>query len=377
MQAKRRPQMYLTVFNNGYGTDDLPADLTKFEQLVKTISTQGNFNAVMCKYTPERLAICKKYGVKMIVDLLNGDVHVFKNPKACEELCVSLRNNPTVVAYHLWADKFGKTGAGRERDINNVHQWDPTHATYSGTYQSGGIGHLAGSDFISYYDFAWKRGIQKNFPNLLAAWNTAEVHNNRLGRYVETDAGLPGKGNYNRALFTQNTSIACGLRAVLWFIGSRLMDMNTIQFNQNGLDAAQVNAWLKPLWFEIPKLGLPIAIYATPVTKDFNNKPVGTDGKAVAAPGLENCAFPKDFWIQPVSGEFVMGISEYDGTNTEAAYVANLNAYAEQDVKLKLGKPVKVLLFNRGTGKYDPLKSANGLVEFKLEPAGAALLRFQ
>lgn len=377
MQARRRPATYLTVFNNGYGGDDLPTDLARYEKLVKTVSEKGNFNAVLCQYSAARAAICKKYGIKMIVDLLGPDAHVFQKVEACEKLCTSLRGDQTVIAYHLWADKFGKQGAGRERDIRNVHKWDPTHATYIGTYQNGGIGHLAESDFISYYDFSWKRGMNKNFPNLLSAWNTAKLHDNRLGRYVETDAGLAGEGNFNRSLFTQNTSIACGLRAVLWFIGSRIMDMQALEFNQNGLDAAKVNAWLKPMWLEIPRLGLPTSIYATPVTMDFNNKPVGDAGKPAFAPGLENCSFPKDFWIQPVSGEFVMGISKYDGTTADAAYLANLNAYAGQNVKLKLGKPVKAMIFSRETGKYEELKQTDGVIAFKLEPAGGALLRFQ
>lgn len=376
-QAARRPRTYLTVFNNGYGGDALPVEPARFEKLIETISGEGNFNAVMCAYTAERLAICKKHGIRMIVDLLGPEHHVYKNAKACEDLCTRLRDDPTVAAYHLWSDKFGKQGAGRERDINNIHQWDPTHATYSGTYMNGGINHLANSDFIGYYDFAWKRGIQNNFPHLLGAWNQAKLHDNRLGRYVECDAGLPGKGNFNRSLFTQNTSIACGLRAVLWFIGSGQMDMQSLEFNQAGLDAARVNAWLKPLWSEIPKLGLPTAIHATPVTKDYNDRPVAATGHPVYAPGLENNAFPKEFWIQPVAGEFVIGVSKYDGTAADAIYLANLNAYAAQDVKLKLTKPVKAAIFSRETGKYVDLKPTAGELAFTVEPAGAALVRFE
>lgn len=375
-QAKRRPQVYLTVFNNGYGGDTMPAEPARFEKLVRTISREGNFNAVMCTYSAARLAVCKKHGIRMVVDLLGPECHVYKNTKACEELCKRLRNDPTVAAYHLWSDRLGKQGAGRERDINNVHQWDPTHATYSGTYQNESIGHLANSDLIAYYDFAWKRGIQKNFPNLLGAWTQAKLHDNRLGRYVECDAGLAGKGNFNRSLFTQNTSIACGLRAVLWFIGSGQMNMQSIEFNEAGRDAAKVNAWLKPLWLEIPKLGLPTAIYATPITKDFNDKPVAAGGQPVYAPGLESRAIPEDFWIQALGGEFVMGISKYNGTAEDAAYLANLNAYAGQDVKLKLTKPLKAAVFSRETGKYVELRQAAGVLAFKLEPGGAALVRF-
>jgi hypothetical protein len=96
----------------------------------------------------------------------------------------------------------------------------------------------------------------------------------------------------------------------------------------------------------------------------------------VYPPGLENSAFPKDFWIQPLGGEFVMGVSKYNGTAEDAAYLANLNAYAGQDVKLKLTKPLKAAVFSRETGKYVELRQAAGVLAFRLEPGGAALLRF-
>ena len=154
------------------------------------------------------------------------------------------------------------------------------------------------------------------------------------------------------------------------------MNMQSLEFNEAGRDAAKVNAWLKPLWLEIPKLGLPTAIYATPITKDFNDKPVAAGGQPVYAPGLESRAIPEDFWIQALGGEFVMGISKYNGTAEDAAYLANLNAYAGQDVKLKLTKPLKAAVFSRETGKYVELRQAAGVLAFKLEPGGAALLRF-
>lgn len=376
-QAKRRPAIYLTVFNNGYSSDKLPADPKDFETLVKTISIEGNFNTVLCKYSPERVEICKKYGVKMIVDLLIPDVHLYKNPAASEALCGKLRDDKTVVAYFLWADQMGKFGAGKTRDIANVHMWDPTHATYCGTYMNGSIGSLAMSDFVSYYDFAWQRGIWKNFPHLLGAWREARKNDNRIGRYIEADPGVAGADNVNRLLFLHNSSIACGGRATMWFIGSTQMDLKTLKLNDFGKDAAKVNAWLKPLWSEIPKLGLPSSIYATPITKDYCDKPVVATNKAAYAPGLEECAFPKEFWLQPVSGEFVMGVSKYNYTDEDAVYFANLNAYAEQDVKLKIGKKAKALIFVREKGEYEELKLNDGMIGFKLEAGGGALVRFQ
>lgn len=375
-QTKRRPKIYLTVFNNGYGGDPMPKEPEKFEKLLKTIASEGNFNAVMCRYSADREALCKKYNVLMVVDLLADGHHVYKNPKECEQLCGQLRGNTTVAAYHLWSDRFGKTGPGRMRDIDNVHQWDPIHATYSGTYQTAGMNHLVMSDFVGYYDFSWKRGPHKNFSNLLTAWTVAKTHDNRIGRYVETDPGQPGEGNYLRSLYLQNTSIACGLKCCLWFIGSRVMDMNKLEFNELGKDVAKVNAWTKPLWAEIPKLGLPIAIYSTSITKDFNNREVPDEaGKHKMPPGLETHEIPKDFWLQPVSGEFAMGVFRYDG-QSDAVYLANHNAYAEQDVKLKVVKPTHPRIFNHQSGKYEEVPVVDGTIGFKLEKAGGRLVLF-
>ena len=378
MQARRRPKTYIAIFINGYSGDPMPKDPAQFARLLEAITGRGHFNAVLCKYTPQREALCKKHNVRMVVDLLADGLHVYRNPKECEALLAKLRDNPTVVAYHLWADRFGKTGAGRARDINNVHAWDPTHATYIGTYKNYGLNYLAKSDFISYYDFSWKRGPHKNFPHLLSAWKTAKVHDNMIGRYCTTDAGLPGKGNPNRLLYIQTTSIAFGLRAAMWHIGSRIMNMKTFEFNQYGKDLAGVNAWIEPMREEIAKIGLPEAVYSTPWTTDWNHRPVPQKpGQTVMPPGLESSRFPEDFWIQPVAGEFVMGVSKYDGTDKDVVFIANHDAYGEQNVKLKLARSVKGRIFNRKTRKYDDLPAVGGVVSFKLEPAGGAIVLFE
>ena len=378
IQAKRRPKTYIAIFINGYSGDPMPGEPAQFEKLLKAITAEGHFNAVLCKYTPQREALCKKYKVLMVVDLLADGLHVYKNPKECEALLKKLRGNETIAAYHLWSDRFGKTGAGRARDINNVHKWDPTHATYIGTYKNYGLEFLARSDFVSYYDFSWKRGPDKNFRNLLSAWKAASTHGNRLGRYCETDAGQAGKGNPNRLLYIQTTSIACGLRGAMWHIGSRIMNMKTFQFNQYGKDLAGVNAWIEPMRAEIAKISLPRAIYSTPWTTDWNHRPVQPkDGQPAMPPGLENNQFPKDFWIQSIGGEFVMGVSKYDGTAKDVVFIANHDAYGGQNVKLKLTKSVKPRIFNRKTKEYDALSVTGGAIGFKLEPAGGAIILFE
>lgn len=374
--AKRGLKTYLAIFINGYGGDPLPKEPKDFEKLLKAITKEGHFNAILCTYTPEREALCKKHDVLMVVDLLDTP-HVYKDPEGCEKLLKSLRGNPTIAAYHVWSDRFGPQGAGRARDIDNVHLWDPTHPTFTGTYQSDGMEFLAKSDIISFYDFHWKRGPHKNFQNLINGWKTAQTHNSRLGRYCSSDPGLPGRGNYNRMLHTQTTSIACGLRASMWHIGSRFMDMNTFKLNQYGLDLAKVNEWLVPMREEIAKLGLPTAIYSTTWTKDLKNKPVESpDGKGVLPPGLENHAFPADFWLQPASGEFVMSVSKYTDTDRNALFLTNHNAYLEQDVTLKVTGNARFKIFDRKSASYKDLPVRNGTIRLQLDQAGAAIVLF-
>jgi hypothetical protein len=374
--AKRALKTYLAIFINGYGNDPLPKDPGSFEKLLQVITSEGHFNAILCTYTPEREALCEKHKVLMVVDLLETP-HVYKDPEGCEKLLKSLRGNPTIAAYHVWSDRFGAQGAGRARDIDNVHRWDPTHATFAGTYNSDGMRFLAKSDIISFYDFHWKRGPHKNFQNLVNAWKTAQANDSRLGRYCSSDPGRPGIGNYNRMLHTQTTSIACGLRASMWHIGSRIMDMNAFKFNQYGLDLAKVNAWLAPMRGEIAKLGLPTAIYSTTWTMDSNNKPVESpEGKGVLPPGLEDHAFPAGFWLQPASGEFVMSLSRYSDTDKQALFLANHNAYLEQEVKLKLTGNAKFKIFDRESATYKNLPVKDGAISLKLDQAGAAIVLF-
>jgi hypothetical protein len=91
-------------------------------------------------------------------------------------------------------------------------------------------------------------------------------------------------------------------------------------------------------------------------------------------PGLEKHGFPSDFWLQPASGEFIVGVFK-DAKGRDVVMVANHNAYAEQNVGLT-SKNTSVSRFDRKTGKWVPLQSTQGTVTFTLEPAGGELLRY-
>jgi len=372
-----KPTEFANVFSFGYGGDVMPKDDAKFEELLSKIK-QAGFNTIHCTYTPRRVELCSKHGVKMMIDLLAAaeNQHVYKTPAEAEALCKKLRGNRNVWGYNIWNESFGKMGAGRKRDILNVRKWDPTHPAYAGTYRNYGMQYIVCSDVFGYYDYHWKRGTHYNFPHLLAYSAAARKSNSDFYRWVSTTSGRAGLGNYNRSLYTANTSIACGLKGILWFLGTSMMNQGTLEWTTIGGDIIKVNKQIMPLSQEIMKIGNPTAVYSTPITRDPNNRDLPeAKEKKIMPPGLENSAFPADFWIKPLSGEFVMGVFK-DDKGRDAIFVANHNAYAEQNVKLKLAKSVKVSMFSRKEGKWQPVAAAGGIVSLKLDQAGGELLRF-
>ena len=370
-----KPSEFALVFSFGYASDQMPADDAKFEELLKKIKA-ADFNVIHCVHTDKRLELCKKHGVKMMVDLLVDQHHVYKSPEKAQALCEKLRKNPDVWGYNIWNDGFVKTVEGRGRDINNVRTWDPTHPAYCGTYRVIGMKGLTNPDVFGYYDFHWKRSPGLHFPHLLAYSGWAKERDAWFYTWLSATSGLPGKGNFNRSLYSANTSIACGARGLLWFLADDLMDKKSLEWSANSNDIIKVHKEIAPLRAELVKLSHPTEIYTTPITKTMNNEAVA-DTKKVAYPsGLEGRDVPKDFWLYPMSGEFMFGAFQ-DDQKREAVFIANNNAYAEQKVALKLMRGSDVRLFNRAKGVWEKARVADGAVTFELAPGGGGLLRLE
>jgi hypothetical protein len=367
-----KPTEFASVFSLGYAGDLMPKEDARFEEMLKVIREAG-FNVIHCTYTEQRVELCKKHDIKMMVDLLAEQHHVFKSPEKAQAVCEKLRNNPAIWGYNIWNDPVRKTGEGRRRDVNNVRRWDPTHPAYSGAYRTEGLTHLPNADMIGYYDFHWKRGTGQHFSHLLTFSNWARAHDAYFCAWLSASSGQAGKGNFNRNLYSANTSIACGLKGVLWFLGTDLMDSKSLQWKDAGHDIIKVNREIMPLAKILCHLGNPVAIYSTTITRTLNDTPITL--KDAMPPGLEKNGFPKDFWLQPMAGEFVAGIFK-DGNKRDAAFLANHNAYAEQKVMLKLGQPRTVELFQRSAAKWQELKVMDGTMSITLAPGGGELLRF-
>jgi hypothetical protein len=367
-----KPKEFALGFSFGYGADAMPGDNTRFEQLLKTIKSAG-FNIIHCTYTAKRLALCKKHGVKMMVHLLSQDHHVFKSPEKARILCQNLRGNPHVWGYNIWNDTFAKRGEGRRRDVNNVRRWDPTHPAYCGTCRTIGMSRLPNADVMGYYDFHWKRGIDKHFPHLLAYRQWAVERDACFYSWLSAASGLPGKGNFNRNLYSANTGIACGLKGILWFLGTQMMNVKNQEWTAIGKDIIRVNKEIAPVQKELARIGNPIALFSTKSSRTPNDGP-WPDGKPNFPQGLAGNGFPKSFWIQPAGGEFLMGVFK-DATKRDFIFVANHNAYAPQKVVLKFAKPIGVQQLDRKTGKWNSLEVTGGAIRFVLGAGAGELLR--
>ncbi len=369
LKAERRPQEFAIIFNMGYSKDALPQDRGAFEKLVQATRSAG-YNVVLCKHEDWREEICAKHGVKMMVDLLIGDHHVYQNPEGAEKLCRSLRGSETVYAYHLWSDGIGGRIEGRSRDVKNVHDWDPDHATYVGSKSGREIGELKPADLIGFYDFHWKRGGL--WSHLVRMKDAAHKSGAPFLKYTDGAPGRVGVGNYNRVLYTISQSVAFGMKGYLFHHTGGEIDTGTWEWKTLGEDLAKVNAQFTKLGPELMKLGQPTAVYSSPVTKTAKNRPTEA-GPAVPA-GLG--AVPEDCWFQIGAGEALVGVFQ-DAKKRDALVFANHNAYQTQEMELEFDPAAGVraaVQLDRETGKWQKLPLADGKIKFEIAAAAAELV---
>jgi len=385
-----KPKEFGSVFSYGYGGNQMPTDDARFEETLKKMKEAG-FNIIHTTYTEPRLELCKKHGIQMMVDLLSPeDHHVYKSPDKAKTVCEKLRDNPVVWGYNIWNYPIGKRKYdGRIRDINSVRSWDPTHPAYcgagNGTY---GLNHINNADILGYYDFHWSRGIDRQ----LGSQHLLNLAKNFNALYYTWYAAIPGgegEENLRRSMWSTNTGMACGLRGILWFLAASakvdeqgvmtwnpgLLDPNTMEWTPAGQDMIKVHQEIiNPLKTEIMAVPLPTSVYGSNVTKTLDNQPLPGGQASATAPGTT--PVPAEFWLQPVSGEIIMGVST-DEEGRGPVYVANYNAFAPQQVAMKLGKPLKASIFNRKERKWQPLEVKDSTVSFPLEAGGGELIRFQ
>jgi hypothetical protein len=362
---QRKPKVFAIIFNMGYGGDAMPQDKEGFEKMVLACK-EANYNVLLCKYDDWREEICRKHGMLMFVNLLDGAHHVYRSPEVTKALCEKLRGNDTIYGYHLWSDQVGKSLPGRNRDIANVHEWDPTHPNYVGTYRLGGNDGLVNPDLHGYYDFHWRRGGL--WGHLNGAWGISKAKACSFLIYMQSDPGMVGKGNYNRLAYSNSVSIAYGLKGMMYHYRGGTYAGNG-QWDELGKDLGKANGDVLPVGPELMKIGTPIDVYSTPISIDAKNRyPVDPP----AVPGGFK-AVPEDYWAKFESGEFVVGVFK-DKDQRDAAVLANHNAYIAQSVKLRPKDGKTVELFDRESKSWQALTPADGVVQFEIGPGSFQLV---
>ncbi len=368
--AGRRPDRFAIIFNMGYAGDAFPKDGAEFETLVKALK-QAHYNTVLCQYEPWRAEICRKHGMRMMVDLLTPPHHVYKNVDGAKALCAQLADTDVVYAYHLWSDRIGGTAAGRSRDAANVRSWDRKHPVYVGSYNGRALADVENTDLFGFYDFHWRRGGL--WRHLIRTSDAAQKHDAYFLRYAQGNPGLVEKGNYNRALYTLSVSLVFGMKGYMYHYTGAEIDKNTWQWQQLGKDLARVNARIAPLNAELIRIGNPTAVFSTPMTKTAKDDPIESD-KPYIPPELK--AVPADYWVQVEAGEALMGV--FNDGNKTALLFANHNAYQTQEMRLRFKQvPRKVARFERADQTWQELDSKDGSVQFEIAPADVELLRAQ
>ncbi len=366
-EANRQPKQFAIVYNHGYAGDNLPTDKEQFEALVKSAKA-AHFNVILCQYETWRAEICKKHDMKIFVDLLVPAHHIYKATDAAKKLCESLKDNDTVYGYHLWSDNItDATVAGRTRDVKNVHEWDPNHLAYIGTTYMNRVNRVEGMDVFGYYDFHWKRG--GHWGHLDKAMATAQAKKIGFLRYDDAASGIVGKGNPNRVGYTYATSTPFGLKGYIYHFAADMIDKKTFALTPLGEDLKKVNERFASVGDELMKLGVPIAVFSTAITKTAKNDAV----PAAVPAGLSG--IKKDGWFQIIAGEVIVGLFA-DDMKRDVFVFANHNPYESQNVELFLDAKVKgVEFFDRSAKKWVPLKQDAKTVTFKVEDHGVELVR--
>jgi len=368
--SNRRPERFAIIFNMGYAGDNLPGDPKSFELLLRGIK-EAHFNTILCKYEDWRAQLCKKHDLQIFVDLLAPGHHVYKNVAETRKLCESLRGKDVVYGYHLWSDNISGTYPGRSRDVKNVHEWDPTHPAYIGSYRMSRVNRVEGLDLLGYYDFHWTRG--GHWGNLSKASAVARGKNVFFLRYCDSSPGRIGAGNPNRAGYTIATSIPFGLKGYLYHYRGGVVEPEGGKLAPLGKDLKKVNAKFAAIGDKLISIGNPMNVWSTPITRTAKDRPAET---APAVPGGLS-PIPADHWFQVRTGEVLLGLFKSpDGGEVIAA--ASHNAYQSQQVTLEFSSRVKkARIFNRKSGNWVEPETSGKKIAFSVEEHATELLKIE
>lgn len=390
------PTEFAVALNCGYGgADDFPKTVAKFEELLVSMTNSG-YNTLYAPYKEWRAPLCRKHGVKMMIDILAWfddaqndirDPRLWQRPRV-KQICERVRDDRAVWGYNIWnepIDEYYRGGGNQNAHICYLKHWDGTHPVWVGTKYTKSTPWVRGKPgCMAWYDYHWARGFGFHYAHCPVFALDNENRDSTMGRWEYV-------GGVNQNLYTANQSMAWGLKTLIWFIGGA-WDRKTQQWNPNH-NFCQASRQIQPLYEEIGKIGRPLVaqrndkgvatqlqVYSTPEIDPATGQP-RTDPKTGNVKTIGGwTAFPSQHWAQVKSGSVVAGFFKYPNGD-DAIFVANHDAGKPMDVTLDLGPRRKQSrerfvagLFDRATRQWKELPLKDGAVQLSLAPAGGELV---
>ncbi len=371
------PKEFAFIFSMPYGQgDEFPREPEEFDRMLGLLKSAG-YNTVHCPYTDWRHELFKKHGMKMMVDVLawkppvEADIRDPAQRDKVKQMCLKVRDSDAIWGYNLWNERLDWCGNFEFLDawIRMLRTWDPTHPVWVGTYRYLYCEHYPTNPGVhGWYDYHWARGMAWNLKMLNFYRGIAEKRQGTMGKWLLIH-------DYNRNLYTLNTSIAHGVKTVLWFIGGPYGPREPDKTKRWGEDShlVKIGRHMQSLYGLIGDMGLPTAVFSTPTRRTPENKDKDPGQPPDTTP------FPDEHWLQIKQGEVICGFFRLPD-KSEVVYIANHNAYAWQGVVMEIRQdkraPRVLSEFDREKGDWSR-RAAVSVFNVPVPPADAVLLRFE
>ncbi len=141
------PKEFAFVLSNGYGEGDhFSNDPKGFENLLITMRKSG-CNTIHCVYRDWRVDLCRKHGVKMMIDVLawkeggGTDIRKPEQRETVKKICMKVRGDDAVWGYNLWNEALPHFGNPDGKDIDAYTRRPPPHRRLLAhrSHQCGGV----------------------------------------------------------------------------------------------------------------------------------------------------------------------------------------------------------------------------------------------
>ena len=307
----------------------------------KTLAEAG-INVVLAD--EHQLDVCRNNGLKALVEGVKPEeVH-------------RISDHPALWGYYIMDEPLHNFPA-LAKIYNAYLDADPTKPGFINLISLGGeylssYMETVKPNILSYDYYQWWWGRDGHFTKLEIYSKAAKDAGVPFFLYTEVKCnpyGLFGgpkntrpADNEQRLRQTVFTSLAYGLKGILWFTARGMLKSGTAELNECGKDVAAINAELKVLGRTLVKLH-PVDVYHT----------------APLPRGVREV--PEDYWLQPtsyISYGVVQGTFK-DDEGIDYVMLSNKNHDIEMLVALEIARncPVEsVEKLDKKTGEWIPLK---------------------